>query len=301
MVFIAGPSPDSPIEATFLACISRGTSLRRQLQAVITLRSRLEHWFGYKETCNHMYQYLHALCEERQQNQSQDKMEFYEDFIDGSIFKPIVASRRGYRSAKYDPFIGLSTDGFDAFENSTYDCWPMIIMIHNLPPWTRLLVRNVVPIAFARGPKEPVRVDIFLFPFIREMNDLNAGGGTEFEFHDGIVRKIMIHLMWEKGNGPAIQKLGSFLGAKRKHMCRYCSISGFNCPHCHSYFFPSKVWIPIEGRRGQFSLYNPAALPSRDPDDIERTLESLANQMLTSSTRRKLVTETGVKQQNCYI
>lgn len=70
----------------------------------------------------------------------------------GTLYKEIIETRGGEQASKYDLFIDVSADGFDVFLKSSYDCWPLISMIHNLDPSERFLMRNVLPLGFLKEP-----------------------------------------------------------------------------------------------------------------------------------------------------
>lgn len=155
----------------------------------------------------------------------------------------MVEARGGKSAAEYDIFLDVSTDGFDVFGSGTYDCWPVIAMVHNLHPSERFLMRNVVPLGFIKGPREPVRLDTFLLPLVQKLKSINGGHWINLLFADGVERRVKVHLLWFKGDGPASQKIGGLVGAKGKHMCRFCSITGHFNAQRKSYYFSSRVKV----------------------------------------------------------
>lgn len=260
------------------------------------LRERMRQWFLSEKTCSDLFSYLHEAFQDRQGSRSNDA--YYADFLDGSVGKNIIERRGGFERAKYDIFLDISADGFDVFNSTHYDCWPVVLMIHNLHPRKRFLMRNSVPVMFIKGPREPVLLDTFLLPFVEEVQELNADGGTEFEFYDGKMRRVMVHLLWVKGDGPASQKLGGFVGARGKRMCRVCNIEGHKCNHCGGYYFPSRIRISEneDGPRLRTKVYyNPSRLPLRTPAEITLTFQRLDNPQLSKTHRREMTTRTGVK------
>ena len=114
-------------------------------------------------------------------------------------------------------------------------------MVHNLPATMRYISRNVVPLGFVKGPKEPVRLDTFLRPFVDEVNKINNGDkGTFFDLADGTRREIMVHVLWCKSDSPAAAKCGGFKGSNAKFHCRFCDVEGHYDAACRHYYYPSR-------------------------------------------------------------
>lgn len=262
----------------------------------IPLRPRIVSWLQDEKTCRLLFDEMQAtLCAQKNRRGRNDQT--YAEFIDGAIFRNIERMYCGEDAVKWDLFIDISTDGFDVFRHSEYHCWPIVAMLHNLPTSIRFLMQNAVPLGFVKGPHEPVRLDTFLSPLVEELQSLNENGGTEYKFYNGEVRKIRVHVLWVKGDGPSSCKTGGFVGAKEKHMFRFCDIEGHKCSHCRSYYFPSQIRISEadrSNRRGRLvRKYHPDELPRRDPSANVSVFQQLEG---TSSKqhRKRLTTETSV-------
>lgn len=278
-------------------CIERGLKTRIGIFEYIPLRPRIENWLQDESSCRVLFDDLQTALNTRKiVHQVNDQK--YEEFIDGTIFRRIADIHGGEDAVKWDIFIDISTDGFDVFRHSEYHCWPIIAMIHNLPLSRRFLMRNAVPLGFVKGPDEPARLDTFLYPLVEEIRSINANGGTAFKFYDGNVRKVRVHVLWIKGDGTASCKVGGFVGAKGKHMCRFCDIEGHKCSHCRSYYFPSSIRVceanETNGRRRNLRKYDPGDLPIRDQREIASKFQQLANAN-TKHKRNRLRTETGIE------
>ena len=258
----------------------------------IPFRIRMREWLQTTDT----FQMLFGFEDESSQNQSEN----YVDFRQGSCYRDIV-SKRGKDETRYDLFIDVSMDGFNVFQSSSYDCWPIIVMLLNLPMHKRFLMGNVVPLGFIKGPREPKRLDSFLLPLIQEIRAINAennGTGARFLCADGEMRCIQVHMMWCKGDGPAVQKVGGFVGARGKKMCRYCNIEGHLCLHCKTYYFPSKVRLQGDDdfdRTRMKRVYNPSHLPLRNRHEIVSVWTKLDDSSLTRTTKNRITTNTGIK------
>jgi hypothetical protein len=53
--------------------------------------------------------------------------------------------------------LGLSADGINPhdLQSSNYSCWPVVIMIYNLPPWLTMKRRFIMLTLLISGPKQP--------------------------------------------------------------------------------------------------------------------------------------------------
>ena len=167
-------------------------------------------------------------------------------------------------------------------------------------------MRNVIPIGFIKGPREPKRLDSFLLPLVQEIMEMNAEHGNRgalFECADGTSRNIKVHVIWCKGDGPAVQKIGGFVGAKGKRMCRFCEIEGFKCSHCRSYYFPSKMRILETAGTGSSRcrlrrMYSATHLPIRTDASIEAAWRKI-DRCTTKTAVSRIITETGLKPRTC--
>ena len=75
-------------------------------------------------------------------------------------------------------FIAQSKDGFQTFENHSYNCWPLAALNYNIDGAKRYLIKNIIPLGFVKGPKEPEHVDTKFGPLAVEIREMYEGGGT---------------------------------------------------------------------------------------------------------------------------
>lgn len=74
--------------------------------------------------------------------------------------------------------LALSTDGFNPFsgQNSKYSCWPVILVIYNLPPWLIMKRKHMMLTLLISGPKQPGNnIDVYLQPLIDDLKRLWEG------------------------------------------------------------------------------------------------------------------------------
>ena len=133
----------------------------------------------------------------------------------------------------------MSCDGFQTFHNNSYACWPVVAMVENLPPDVRLLLKNSVTLGIIRRPSEVIRFDTFFIPLVREVVEMNGEGGTSFEFWDGRVRNIQVHIVFMKGDAPAVAKMSGTTRLNGFCPCRICKISGTRDNHANHHYYPS--------------------------------------------------------------
>lgn len=70
----------------------------------------------------------------------------------------------------------LSTDGVQVFKARTrFSIWPMALECLNLPPAIRGKRQNVLCTGFIPGPKGPKNLDSFLYPLVKEFEELQHG------------------------------------------------------------------------------------------------------------------------------
>ena len=57
-------------------------------------------------------------------------------------------------------------NGFQTFVNNSYDCWAITDLNPNLPSNQRFLLRNILPLGFAKGRTERRYIDTFQYLII---------------------------------------------------------------------------------------------------------------------------------------
>jgi hypothetical protein len=74
--------------------------------------------------------------------------------------------------------LGLSTDGFTPYDNSStsYSCWPVFIMPYNPPPNKCMKEGFIFLALIVPGPKHPgKKINVFIQPLIEEFKELWVG------------------------------------------------------------------------------------------------------------------------------
>lgn len=281
-------------------CVAKGTLPRLCSFEHFPLLPRIRKWVLNEESASDLYNYRHSNCL-GVDSSALGNGHFFGDYFDGTLYRDIIDKYGGEDAVKYDIFITLSSDGFQPFYNRRYDCWPIVALNMNLAPCQRFLMRNVIPFGFTKGPQQPVLVDSFIGPLVEELKEINEGGGTPLLFHDGVVRKVRVHVLWVTGDLSAIAKLAGVNGSSGKCPCHYCKITGVRLPASRRYYFPSQSRIAFENEKGRSRLvrhYDPVQLKMRNSDQVKATFRQLRDSSSLSRKQRScLSTETGVKRE----
>lgn len=70
----------------------------------------------------------------------------------------------------------LTTDGVQVFKaKMKFSIWPIALVCLNLPPAIRTKHQNMLCVGFIPGPKGPKNLDTFLYPMIKEFEELENG------------------------------------------------------------------------------------------------------------------------------
>lgn len=130
---------------------------------------------------------------------------------------------RKLRNSVEVPIITLTfnTDGAKVFE-STKDksLWPLQFIINEIPLEYRFKKENIFCAGFAFG-KTP-KMQVFLKPFIEEINKINDEGGLNFQMKNGQLKRVQIHPMIFTGDAPA-----------RAYVLNKVQFNGYKgCPFC---------------------------------------------------------------------
>lgn len=280
-------------EAQRYFCTECGAGRPTNLQAAqetfcyLPLIPRIQRLVKDRESCEQLYNYRHSRCA---------KDGVLSDIFDGAAYKRVCERFGGEVGTEFDVFISVSTDGFQTFKNKTYDVWPIVALIHNLAPDQRFLVKNTLPLAFIPGPSEPKDLESFLVPLFNELCENLATDGTLIQFHDGVERKVRIHLLWMSGDFPAISKVAGVKGQNGKSPCRFCRVVGVWSDVNRHYYFPSMLRNDDEG---DFAvIYDPELLEGRELQQTYEVFDDLED--CSGGEQDSLKRDTGI-QRRCVL
>jgi hypothetical protein len=78
----------------------------------------------------------------------------------------------------------LATDGFNPFGkmSSMHSCWPVVLVVYNLPPWLCMKDHNIMLSLMIPGPKSPGdRIHVFFEPLLEDLKDLFQTGISTYD------------------------------------------------------------------------------------------------------------------------
>ncbi|KAF7152180.1 hypothetical protein RHSIM_Rhsim01G0163400 [Rhododendron simsii] len=144
--------------------------------------------------------------------------------VDSSTWKTIDDKWPSFSSDPRNLRLGLATDGFNPFRNlsSTYSCWPVMLVMYNLPPWLWMKKENVLLTLLIPGPKQSGNdIDVYLRPLIEDLQILWTNGAPVYDRFTNSTFNLRAILMWTMHDFPAY---GNVAG---------CTTKGkFACPIC---------------------------------------------------------------------
>jgi hypothetical protein len=160
--------------------------------------------------------------------------------------------------------MGASTDGFGPFKHRKKTCWPIIIILYNLPPEIRTWLIYLLCVGVIPGPKAPKDMDSFLFPFVEELLALMRGvpAFDRRNMRQFVLRAYLIALF---GDMPAVAKLMRMKGHSGISPCRACRILSIrDSTHPKS----TAHYTPLYRDNGK--SYDPLNLPLRSHEQFIR-------------------------------
>lgn len=156
-------------------------------------------------------------------------------------------------------------------------------------------MKNVIPLSFVRGTKQPKRIDTFFAPPTDQIANINANGGTTLMIHDGVERNVRGHVLWMTFDQQGLEKAAGTVGPSGKRGCHFCDFDALYLRSSNRYYYPSAIRLLEE--RGRFRIkrfYCPWSLPLRFPQHLRRVQDMLSNKTVKQEQRNELSTATGV-------
>ena len=137
---------------------------------------------------------------------------------DGKLRHPADASTWKLVDEKWPEFgedprnlrLGLSTDGFNPFSacSSKHSCWPVILVIYNLPPWLVMKRKHMMLSLIIQGPRQPGNdIDVYLQPLIDDLKLLWEGVKGVYDSHSAAYFTLRAILLWTINDFPAYGNL----------------------------------------------------------------------------------------------
>ena len=160
----------------------------------------------------------------------------------------------------HDVTLGLSMDSFAPFKQCTKMVWPLLLMNYNLWPEIRNHLENLIGIGVIPGPKKPTNFDLFLWPLVQELLQLEVGVHTYNSLTD-VFFALRAYLILVFGDIPAISMVMRMKGHNGSCPCRMCEIRGVRIPDSRNPIH----YVPLDRARHPDLASQPDAIPSYDP------------------------------------
>lgn len=164
------------------------------------------------------------------------------DFWSGKLFRDL--RKLGYFDDYRDLGFVCGFDGTKAFKSrKNRYVWPIILTCLNIPPEIRYKRKNVLISGFIPGPKNPVDVDSFMEPLVKEFEELSVHGVSDVwdaaspdasrgrRWRPGVKEHpgsftLKAHLVLVTTDMPARTKILHMKGLQSSSYCEYCTIKG---------------------------------------------------------------------------
>jgi hypothetical protein len=180
---------------------------------------------------------------------------------------PVVGPALGtkYFSDAWDLALGLSTDGYAPFKKRKKTAWPILLFNYNLPPDLRFHQDEVLCIGVVPGPKKPLDFDLFLWPLVEELLNLELGV-TAWDAVKQEQFTLRAHVLLVFGDMPAVAMMMRMKGHNGICPCRFCHIRGVSTPGSSN----NTHYVPLDRTHhlasqapDRIAQYDPLNLPLR--------------------------------------
>lgn len=144
--------------------------------------------------------------------------------VDSNTWKMIDRKWASFALEPWNIRLGLSSDGFNPFGNQSqaYSCWPVMLVIYNLPPSKIMTKENIMLTLLIPGPEQPGNnIDVYLQPLIEDLSELWNKGIEVYDTITGGMFNLKAMLLWTVNDFPAYGNLSG---------CR--TYGYFACPPC---------------------------------------------------------------------
>ena len=82
--------------------------------------------------------------------------------------------QRGFFKDERDIALSGTCDEYQIFEQRTDDCWIILLINNNLPPYVHVKKENLLITMIIPGPYSPKDFNSFLYPLVKELQELEG-------------------------------------------------------------------------------------------------------------------------------
>ncbi|KAL0548992.1 hypothetical protein IC582_013471 [Cucumis melo] len=151
-------------------------------------------------------------------------MENYDIPADSPAWKLIDLKWPDFGSETRNIRLALSADGINPHGemSSKYSCWPLVIVIYNLPPWLCMKRKFMMLSMLISGPRQPGDdIGTYLAPLIEDLKLLWESGVECYDANQEEIFSLRVALLWTINDFPAYENLSGY------------SVKGYKaCPIC---------------------------------------------------------------------
>ncbi|XP_060957897.1 uncharacterized protein LOC115712281 [Cannabis sativa] len=171
--------------------------------------------------------------------------------------------------------LGLSADGINPHTSlsSKYSCWPVLLVMYNLPPWLVMKRKFTMLTLLISSPSQPGNdIDVYLAPLVDDLSRLWHEGVSAYDAFRKEEFNLKAILLWTINDFPAFGNLSGYSvkGYKACPICeeRTCSMylkhSKKMCYMGHRRFLPKehvfRTWKKAFDGKQEFGLPPPPLL-----------------------------------------
>jgi hypothetical protein len=153
-------------------------------------------------------------------NYEQNSGENLEDFVDGEIYKKLIASEDGefFRQKRAFSFI-MNTDGISICTKSKLTIWPFYLAINEIIKEDRFLIQNMVLAGLSVGDEKP-NFDVFLHSLVAELKRLEYG--IEIQINSSVSKNVKFFLVAGIFDKPAKAAVLNMKASNGFYGCTKC-------------------------------------------------------------------------------
>ena len=106
--------------------------------------------------------------------------------------------------------------------STQHSLWPVLLVIHNSPPWLCMNQKHMMLSMMISGPRQPGNeIDVYLSPLIEDLTKLRGEEVIVFDGYQNETFKLCEILFCTINNFPAYRNLTGY-NVKSHHACPIC-------------------------------------------------------------------------------
>ncbi|XP_073153787.1 uncharacterized protein [Henckelia pumila] len=132
--------------------------------------------------------------------------------------------------------LAISADGVNpqSLMISAYNCWPVLMITYNLPPWLCMKRKFVMLTLLISGPRQPGNdIDVYLAPLIDDLKCLWDTGVEAYDAYREESFSLKAILLWTINDFPAYGNMSGCV-VKGYHACPICAENTYSTRLKHS-------------------------------------------------------------------